>query len=107
MSQRILLGLLQGETLRVPGQQTLAARPLLNGLVENSVVAKADDVKLAPGAQARQDFKHGLAVCFLIHGTDTHSDLWKVIILGFFRSLPEETSKEAAHGVDRYFACNV
>ena len=54
----IFCGLLQRESFREEGDQTVTDRPLADGLIENSVVCEDDNVYIVIVLQARQDTLH-------------------------------------------------
>ena len=70
----------QREALRVPGEEAVAAGPLVHGPIHDHVVPKVDDVKLPKADEAVQDGPHRLGPRLLVHGTDADADLGQRVV---------------------------
>ncbi len=69
------------EAIRVPGQEAVAGGPLSDGLVQNGLIAKVLDVKLAVGLQPLYNGTHGPRVRLLVHCADADVDLWQGAVM--------------------------
>jgi len=63
-------------TFGVEGNEAVAERPVLHGLVsKDRLLGEDHHADVVEQAQALQDLRHGLGVGLLCHGADAHHDL--------------------------------
>mmetsp|Transcript_15879 Transcript_15879/g.39692 ORF Transcript_15879/g.39692 Transcript_15879/m.39692 type:complete len:1113 (+) Transcript_15879:556-3894(+) len=95
----VVLCLLQREAVGEPGHQALHHRPLLHRLVQDGLIAKVDDLKLAGAPQPVQDLPHRLGLRLLVHGAHTHDNVGQLVGRGAVRALEGAAAAGgAAHG---------
>lgn len=79
-------------------------RPLLGRLVEDALVAKDQNLKLAPGRHPLQDLIHGLAARLLVHCAHAHFDFGQVGRACIAPRIAEEAFPQAPHPANRRVA---